>query len=154
MASRLEGLIGAPDWAHRPSGSNSAPSVGRNQVLRPKHWAFVVTTTLGERMQLARKRAGLSQTQLATAIGLGGEGDGRSTVSNWENDKTMPDSKYLVQLPDVLGVSADWLLYARTDRGGVPIPSREVAEELRAWLDRVYPPEGKEGTGGGGGSEG
>lgn len=111
-------------------------------------------TTLGERLRLARNRAGLSQEALADAVGLGEVGSGRSTVSNWENDKTIPEGRYLLRLPDLLGVSADWLLLGRTERGGAPIPSREVAEELRAWLDQVYPPGGAIESGGAGDGNG
>lgn len=125
----------APDWAPRPFGTNSAPITARPQGSCAAEWANVVQLTLGDRIALARKRAGLSQEELATAVGAGGEASGRSTVSNWKNNRAVPEGKYLMKLPGALGVSADWLFGLET-RGG-PIPSREVAEALRQWLDEV-----------------
>ena len=107
-------------------------------------------TTLGERIRLARKRAGLSQEEVAVAVGAAAR---PATVGEWEADKAIPEGRFLLKLPEVLRVSADWLFLGRADRGGIPIPSREVAEELRDWLDQIYPPEGTEGQKGGGGSE-
>ena len=56
---------------------------------------------------MARKRARLSQEALAELVGAGGEASGRSTVSNWETGKFIPDGRFLLKLPDVLGVSAE-----------------------------------------------
>ena len=96
-------------------------------------------TTLGERIALARKRAGLSQEALAELVGAGGEASGRSTVSNWETGKFIPDGRFLLKLPDVLGVSADWLLLGRTAPGAATTLPREALEALQDWANEVLP---------------
>lgn len=61
--------------------------------------------TLGERVALARKQAGLSQEQLGDKLGVS-----RQAVSKWESDQTNPDVAYVAQMCRLLGVSSDWLL--------------------------------------------
>jgi transcriptional regulator with XRE-family HTH domain len=107
---------------------------------------LVVQTTLGERLALARKRAGLSQEALAAAIGLGD----RTTVSKWERDEVVPDGRFLLKLPDVLGVSADWLFLGRVGPGAPSLPP-EALEALRDWMDQMLPPKRGRKEGGGNG---
>lgn len=61
--------------------------------------------TLGERIALARRQAGLSQEQLGDKLGVS-----RQAVSKWESDQTNPDVAYVAQMCRLLGVSSDWLL--------------------------------------------
>ena len=61
--------------------------------------------TLGERIALARKQAGLSQEQLGDKLGVS-----RQAVSKWESDQTNPDVAYVARMCRLLGVSSDWLL--------------------------------------------
>lgn len=77
---------------------------------------------------MARKRAGLTQDQLGELIGVG-----RNAVSAWENDVRLPESEYLLALPDALNVSADVLLLGKA---GTSLP-REELEAFRAWVDRL-----------------
>ena len=48
---------------------------------------------VGARMRAARKRAGLTQEQLAALVGVTG-----GAVSQWENGQTMPDLKPILAL--------------------------------------------------------
>ena len=52
-----------------------------------------------------RKRAGLSQEQLAEKLGIS-----RQTVSRWELGSAMPDAGNLLQLSKLFGVTSDYLL--------------------------------------------
>ena len=61
--------------------------------------------TLGERIALVRKNAGLSQEQLGEKLGVS-----RQAVSKWESDQTNPDVAYVAQMCRLLKVSSDWLL--------------------------------------------
>ena len=61
--------------------------------------------SLGERIALARKQAGLSQEQLGEKLGVS-----RQAVSKWESSQTNPDVAYVAQMCRLLGVSSDWLL--------------------------------------------
>lgn len=66
---------------------------------------------LGSRIRELRTKANLSQDELAKKVYVA-----RQTVSNWENDKTLPDLESLKLLADAFGVSADELLGAERQR--------------------------------------
>ncbi|MBQ6197323.1 MAG: helix-turn-helix domain-containing protein [Lachnospiraceae bacterium] len=60
---------------------------------------------LGEKIMYSRKRAGMSQIDLADALGVS-----RQSVSRWETGETNPEIGKLPQLAEVLHVTTDWLL--------------------------------------------
>lgn len=60
---------------------------------------------LSEKIQLCRKRAGLSQEALAERLGVS-----RQAVSKWETGAAEPDLSKLRQLAAAFDVTADWLL--------------------------------------------
>ena len=66
--------------------------------------------TLGERIALARKQAGLSQEQLGEQLGVS-----RQAVSKWESGQTNPDVAYIAELCRLFGVSSDWLLLGKEE---------------------------------------
>lgn len=55
---------------------------------------------MGERIRAARERAGLTQKELAAAIGVN-----HSAISFWENGQTVPTINNLVKIAGILGVS-------------------------------------------------
>ena len=61
--------------------------------------------TIGEKIALRRRTAGLSQEALAARLGVS-----RQAVSRWETGESLPDAEKIVQLCQILGVSADELL--------------------------------------------
>lgn len=61
--------------------------------------------TIGKRIQSLRKERGLTQKQLADAVGVTPQ-----AVSKWETDESCPDITALPLLAGVLGVSVDSLL--------------------------------------------
>ena len=61
--------------------------------------------TLGEKIKEARKKAGLSQEQLASKLNIS-----RSAVAKWETDKGIPDIENLKAISQLLNVSIDYLL--------------------------------------------
>ncbi len=61
------------------------------------------------RIRVARQRAGLSQQELASRLGIS-----RGAVSNWENDSgTLPATERLQRIAVVTGVSFEWLATGR-----------------------------------------
>lgn len=58
--------------------------------------------TLGERLQNLRKENMLSQEKVAELVGVS-----RQAVSKWENDLSYPDTKNLIRLSEIFGVSVD-----------------------------------------------
>ena len=59
---------------------------------------------LGNQLRRSREVFGYSQIQVANLLGVS-----RQTVSNWENDKTIPDGISLIQLADIYHISLDEL---------------------------------------------
>lgn len=60
---------------------------------------------MGLRLRELREQAGLSQTELAKAVGVS-----RAAVSQWEADVTEPTTKRLAELSRVLNVAVDRLM--------------------------------------------
>lgn len=60
---------------------------------------------LPEKILYCRKRAGLSQEELAGRLGVS-----RQAVSKWETGEAQPELSKLAPLAAELGVSVDWLL--------------------------------------------
>lgn len=69
---------------------------------------------LGPRLRQAREQAGMSQQDVADAIGVV-----RETISYWENERRAPGLVQLHHLADALGTSPDALL------GNEPLPTVE-----------------------------
>lgn len=59
----------------------------------------------GARIRAARKERGLSQTELAGAVGVT-----QPTVANWEHDAHTPRRAALPKLASALAVTPDWIL--------------------------------------------
>lgn len=101
---------------------------------------------LNEKIFFARKKAGLSQVDLADQLGLS-----RQAVSKWETGESKPDISKLKSLAELLQVSVDWLLsedcgtedfqaeYNEQVSGNEP--GREAVSSAPAsypdWLDRA-----------------
>jgi transcriptional regulator with XRE-family HTH domain len=79
-------------------------------------------STLGERISVARERAGLSQADLAEALAIKTD-----MLENWENDAAEPRAQRMTILGGILGVSAGWLLYGIGE--GVPAPAESEATD-------------------------
>ncbi|MBQ6265627.1 MAG: helix-turn-helix domain-containing protein [Clostridia bacterium] len=63
-----------------------------------------------------RIERGLSQQRLADLVGVH-----QTAVSQWEKGRTAPDKQSLLRLSSVLAVSADRLLGAEKESGGIPV---------------------------------
>ncbi|OAJ73962.1 XRE family transcriptional regulator [Brevibacillus sp. SKDU10] len=62
-------------------------------------------STFGQRLQKSRKKAKLTQEQVANKLGLD-----YSTISKYENDHSQPDNDTLITLADLYLVTVDYLL--------------------------------------------
>ena len=65
---------------------------------------------VGRFIAQCRKNKNLTQTQLAEKLNISNQ-----AVSKWETGKNMPDLSNILELCEILGVTADQLL-----RGGLP----------------------------------
>ena len=66
--------------------------------------------TMGNRIAKYRKNKGMTQEELANAMGVSSQ-----AVSKWENDASCPDISLLPQLSRVLGITTDELLTGKHD---------------------------------------
>ena len=80
-----------------------------------------MTIELGERLAKLRKKAGLSQEQLAEELGVS-----RQAVSRWETGEAAPDTENLIALADIFNVSIDELI--REQKKGQPKGEPEEVE--------------------------
>lgn len=91
--------------------------------------------TLGDRLAAGREAAGMSQSQLATRLGVRAK-----TLRDWENDVSEPRANRLQMLAALLGVSLRWLLTGEGNdvtppdtEDGAPDPAmRSALAEIRS----------------------
>ena len=74
--------------------------------------------TLGERLMIYRKRAGLTKKELAERAGIS-----VSTVTKYENDVPNPDHEILSRMAIVLNVSVNKLMFGFND------PAKDMPKE-------------------------
>ncbi len=60
---------------------------------------------IGNKIQSARKNAGITQNELAQMLGVS-----RQSVSNWENNHAYPDIISVIKISDICKISLDSLL--------------------------------------------
>lgn len=74
--------------------------------------------SLGEKIREQRKKAGLSQEQLAEKLNVS-----RQAITKWETDKGIPDVGNLIAISDEFGLSLDELV-----RGDVAVKKKIIAD--------------------------
>ena len=104
-------------------------------------------TSIGQRLKMARKSVGLTHEQVCQVFKCK-----RTTVSNWENDKNLPETAKLAQLAEMYRVSIDWLLGVGPGpneeienlidlyRHVSPVQRRAVLRLIRAWIEPPITP--------------
>ena len=76
------------------------------------------------RIRELREHLALRQTDVASATGID-----QKTLSNYETEKTYPDSYALIRLADFFGVSIDYLL-CRTESPSLPDRKKEAYDKI------------------------
>lgn len=74
---------------------------------------------MAENIQLLRKRAGMSQEQLAEVTG-----SSRQTVSKWESGESIPDILACEKMADAFGVSLEDMLHYEEEKNRLPLPPK------------------------------
>lgn len=82
---------------------------------------------LNEKIYQCRKKIGMSQVDLADALGVS-----RQSVSKWETGESNPEVSKIPQLAKLFGVTADWLL---SEEDAPAAPTHAVSS--KAWPDWV-----------------
>jgi Zn-dependent peptidase ImmA (M78 family)/DNA-binding XRE family transcriptional regulator len=103
--------------------------------------------TIGERIKIARRAAGLSQRALAEAAGVSA-----MAISKYEREMDMPSSGVLLRLAQALGVKTEYFLRpvtvnitAAVYRRRTSLPRKQeyaVMGQLQEWLERYLDLEG------------
>lgn len=73
--------------------------------------------TLGERIYNFRTEKGMSQGDLADALGVS-----RQSISKWETNRSVPELDKLVKLSEIFGVSLDELILDKKNQEAKPEP--------------------------------
>lgn len=86
--------------------------------------------TIGEKIYIFRKRSGFSRKQLAQMLGVS-----VSTISNYENGVTLPDSRTLAAISSILEINIDNMLFSpksdsQSNSAGSPILTRSQQENM------------------------
>lgn len=80
--------------------------------------------TLGERILKYRKKAGVSQEELADNLNVT-----RQSISLWETDQTVPSLDSLIAIADIFGVSMDELCGRITDKTNEQTEPKEISNQ-------------------------
>lgn len=86
-------------------------------------WYSDTQATLGDRLAAAREAAGLTQSALATRLGVR-----QKTLRAWESDLSEPRANRLQMLAAMLGVSLRWLLTGEGEGVEPPAAAEEPGE--------------------------
>ena len=70
-----------------------------------KYCGAPLNSSFGDRLKLARLRAGYTQEELSSRLKLS-----RTTITNLECDKQSPTIKAVIAIAKILDVTTDWLL--------------------------------------------
>jgi transcriptional regulator with XRE-family HTH domain len=95
-----------------------------NMVTRPHS-----QTNLGSHLKMLRKAAGLTQWELANALG-----ENQSTIAYWEAGDRPPRSQVLPAMAQALGVSVEVLL---GQAGSKPMATKRPSGKLGAIFETV-----------------
>lgn len=91
---------------------------------------------LNEKILYCRKKAGLSQVDLADLLGVS-----RQSVSKWETGESNPDVTKIPVLAKAFGVTADWLLSEEEPSDSPePVPEATPVHPVSAfpeWVDNL-----------------
>ena len=88
--------------------------------------------TIGKRIALLRKEKGMTQEDLANAMGVSPQ-----AVSKWENDQTCPDISALPKLSKLLGVTVDELLEGKQELPAVRVLPPAERKDMKDMLLRI-----------------
>ena len=97
------------------------------------------TSSLGDRIRKLRTEKELEQKELAQILQVH-----KGTVSNWENNKRIPDSEMLIKIANYFSVTTDYLLGNTNNRNEInidPIYRKKLKEILECFIENGYDPD-------------
>jgi transcriptional regulator with XRE-family HTH domain len=94
--------------------------------------ANTASTTLGDRIQQARRTKGFDQPQLARRIAVK-----TATLRNWESGRSEPRAEKLNRLAGLLDVPLIWLLTGETPESAPPVGHRTGITTMAIKVERA-----------------
>lgn len=85
---------------------------------------IIDTSTVGARIREQRKKAGLTQDQLAEMLVL----EDKASISNYERNKRIPPTEQVMQLAEIFGTTIDYILLGREDAAAALEKSKGLME--------------------------
>ncbi len=104
---------------------NFLPALMTKRLTKRK----TIITSLGKRLISWRRKHSLKATELARVIGLA-----QSSLSEIENEKTLPSADTLARLSLKTPISIEWLLTGRGLMNIIQIPSLGAVHVYERWL--------------------
>lgn len=92
--------------------------------------------SFGARLTEARKRKGLTQSQLGEGLGTDGADCSKAVVYGWEKDQHFPRVDQLALLCRRLDTTADYLLFGQVSAGSLLPDVSEVASAISSLPER------------------
>ena len=92
----------------------------------------MVSSTLGDRIERARRAKGFDQPQLARRIAVK-----TKTLQNWESDRSEPRPEKLTKLAGMLDAPLIWLLTGETPEASRPIAANAGTDAIARKLERA-----------------
>ena len=89
--------------------------------------------TMAEKILALRKKAGLSQEELADKLGVS-----RQAVSRWEMGSAFPDAPNILGLSRLFGVTTDYLLYEEYETPQAPGQVGGTIENAPVYLNAAF----------------
>lgn len=90
------------------------------------------TSTVGGRIKEQRKKAGLTQDQLAELLVL----EDKASVSNYERNRRIPPTEQVMQLAQIFGTTSDYILFG-SEETTAPVENSKKMMEAEEILKRL-----------------
>lgn len=87
---------------------------------------------LNEKIYYCRKKAGLSQLDLADRLGVS-----RQSVSKWETGEANPEVTKIPAMAKLFGVTADWLLSEEEPQEAAPQEAHAPSQAYPEWVEKL-----------------
>lgn len=93
-------------------------------------------TQFGKRLREARENTGLTQSMLATRLGVR-----QGTISAYECGQRLPDVELLAMFAQTLNVNADWLLFGEAQQKSNNVENITAEQWLKYFYDLLAKPQ-------------
>lgn len=90
--------------------------------------------TMGERLLALRRKKGITQEDLAEKLAVS-----RQSISNWELNKTLPDTDKLFALAKIYEVSLDYMVFgieAKKEKAGKTGTKKETEKDIEKEIEK------------------